>query len=111
MRIWRCTLAVGRSSDQILPPEGGSHTIFSRRHIFLVLCVAAMLVLPAAPARAQRSPATTAVAALGDLSRSLEELSSKVSASVVQIFVTGYAPPDDEDPQAAGQPIVERTSG
>jgi serine protease Do len=70
--------------------------------------IAAILLVPA-PALAQRSSAS--VAALGDLSRSLQELSQKVSASVVQIFVSGYAPPDDEDPQGAGQPILERTSG
>jgi serine protease Do len=58
---------------------------------------------------AQRSPAS--VAALGDLSRSLQDLSQKVSASVVQIFVTGYAPPEEDDPHSAGQPTFERSTG
>src|SRR5687768_14618799 len=76
-------------------------------HPLCVATVAAVLLIPA-PAFAQRSPAA---AALGDLSRSLQDLSQKVSASVVQIFVTGYAPPDEDDPQGAGQPVFERSSG
>ena len=76
------------------------------RTLFAVLFFA--LLTPQA-ALAQRSPAS--LAALGDLSRSLQDLSQKVSASVVQIFVTGYAAPDEDDPQGAGQPTVERSSG
>jgi serine protease Do len=48
--------------------------------------------------------------ALSDLSRSFEALAEKVSPSVVQIFVTGYALPD-EDEQTAGEPVLERGSG
>jgi serine protease Do len=58
---------------------------------------------------AQRSAAS--IATLTDLSRSLEDLSQKVNASVVQIFVTGYAAPEEDDPHAAAQPTLERTSG
>src|SRR5688572_18057353 len=72
-----------------------------------VAAVAAILLIPA-PVLAQRSPAA---ATLGDLSRSLQDLSQKVSASVVQIFVTGYAPPEEEEPHGGGQPTFERTSG
>jgi serine protease Do len=79
----------------------------NRVSLLIIVSVTAALLFPA-PARAQRSPAS--IATLGDLSRSLQELSQKVSASVVQIFVTGYVPPDGEDRQAAGQPILERTS-
>ena len=46
-----------------------------------------------------------------DLSRSLQDLAAKVSPSVVQIFVTGYAPPDEEDRAATGEPMLERSSG
>jgi serine protease Do len=70
--------------------------------------ISVLLVLPA-PAFAQR-PAAQA-AALGDLSRALQDLSQKVSASVVQIFVTGFAPPDEDDPRASAQPVLERSSG
>ena len=73
-----------------------------------VLALLAVLLTPGL-ALAQRSPASAAT--LGELSRSLQDLSQKVSASVVQIFVTGYAPPDEDDPQAAGQPMFERSSG
>ena len=76
-----------------------------RRSIALI----SVLLLAPASAYAQRSAAQ--VATLGDLSRSLQDLSQKVSASVVQIFVTGFAPPDEDDPQAATQPVFERSSG
>jgi serine protease Do len=49
--------------------------------------------------------------ALADLSQSLQDLAARVSGSVVQIFVTGYSAPDEEDQTAAGEPIVERSSG
>ena len=69
----------------------------------------AALVLIPGPAAAQ-APAPRA-AALADLSRAMQDLSQKVSASVVQIFVTGYAPPDADDPAGSGHPLVERSSG
>jgi serine protease Do len=49
--------------------------------------------------------------ALSDLSRALQELSARVRPSVVQIFVTGYVPPDEEDRAASGEPTLERSSG
>ena len=67
--------------------------------IFLVLLLAA--------ATASAQPA----AQLGDLSRSLQALAARVSPSVVQIFVTGYAPPDEDDRAATGEPQLERSSG
>ena len=70
--------------------------------------VSAFLLVPV-PVFAQRAAAS--LATLGDLSRSLEDLSQKVSASVVQIFVTGYAAPDEDDPRGGGQPVLERSSG
>ena len=80
------------------------------------LCVLSLCVAPAAPARAQapaaaRGQVSAVVPALSDLSRSLQDLSSKVSPSVVQIFVTGYASPDEEDRAATGEPQLERSSG
>jgi serine protease Do len=69
----------------------------------LVICLAA----PAAAAAQSSAP----VAALSDLSRSLQNLAARVSPSVVQIFVTGYAPPDEEDQAASGEPQLERSSG
>jgi serine protease Do len=73
-----------------------------------LLCILSICVAPAATASAQ-SPAASP--ALSDLSKSLQALSAKVSPSVVQIFVTGYAPPDEEDPAATGEPQLERSSG
>jgi serine protease Do len=73
-----------------------------------VLLAAALITIPT-QAWAQRSAAATS--SLGELSRSLQELSQKVSACIVQIFVTGYAAPDGDDSPAAGQPVLERSSG
>ena len=38
-------------------------------------------------------------------------LSARVSPSVVQIFVTAYTPPDDEDRATTGEPMLEQSSG
>ena len=56
----------------------------------------------------QASPARAG--ALAEFSRSLQELSDRVSPSVVQIFVTAFVPPDDED-ASTPDPVVERSSG
>ena len=48
---------------------------------------------------------------LADLSRSLQELAARVSPSVVQIFVTGYPPPDEDNQGVASEPQLERSSG
>jgi serine protease Do len=82
------------------------------RASFLPPILAVVLALSSGAARGgpqagpPRSPG-----ALAEFSRSLQELSERVSPSVVQIFVTGFAPPDDEDRSTAGEPIVERSSG
>ena len=75
------------------------------RSLLLVLFCA----LPAGHASAQPAPAPAPP--LSDLSRSLQNLVAKVSPSVVQIFVTGYAPPDKEDHVATGEPQLKRSSG
>jgi serine protease Do len=58
-----------------------------------------------APTRERRS-----LAALGEFSRSLQDLADAVSPSVVQIFVTGYASPDSEDVRPI-EPALERSTG
>ena len=64
--------------------------------------------VPVSPSFAQsQAPAS----GLADLSRSLQDLAARVSPSVVQIFVTGYAPPDEEDRATTGEPMLERSSG
>jgi serine protease Do len=73
------------------------------------VCVMLLCMLPATGAPAQTP--TSATPALADLSRSLQDLAGKVSPSVVQIFVTGYASPDEEDRAASGEPQLERSSG
>jgi serine protease Do len=72
---------------------------------------AVLLVLTPWSAGAQSKPAPPRAPALTDLSNSLQELAARVSSSVVQIFVTGYSPPDEEDKSATGEPVLERSSG
>ena len=72
---------------------------------FYVLLVC--LFFGASPAQAQSAKGP----GLADLSRSLQDLAEKVSPSVVQIFVTGYAVPDESDRTATGDPVIERGSG
>src|SRR3954451_3428698 len=76
--------------------------------LLLVLC---LCVLPTCRASAQVAARPAAAPPLADLSRSLQELSAKVSPTVVQIFVTGYAAPDEENRVATGEPQLERSSG
>jgi serine protease Do len=75
------------------------------RCVVTVALFAATAGVPAAQA-----PRAATAPALADLSQALQTLAEKVSPGVVQIFVTGYAPPDDED-QATGEPTLERSSG
>lgn len=80
-----------------------------RSRVLGAAVVAAVVVLGSSPpVRAQR-PAAAAMS-LGDLSRSLQDLSTRVGASIVQIFVTGYTPPEDAEPHD-GLPVLQRTSG
>jgi serine protease Do len=86
------------------------------KHYILIFIGALAVVVPAAataqPAKgvATAPPAKPAGRALSELSQSLQDLSERVSPSVVQIFVTGYGEPNDEE-QAAGDPVLERSSG
>jgi serine protease Do len=81
----------------------------ARRGRFLWFCF--VLFAPVAQAQAQTTTTRGQATALADLSRSLQDLAEKVRPSVVQIFVTGYMPPDEEDRGATGEPTLERTSG
>ena len=63
------------------------------------------------PGAMAQPPAQRPASGLADFSRSLQDLAQRVSPGVVQIFVTGYAPPDGEDRSATGDPFIERSSG
>ena len=79
-------------------------------HSTLVVAATALLLLPA-PSAAQSAQARQSPSrGLTELSRSLQDLAERVSPSVVQVFVTGYAEPDEDD-QAASEPVLERSSG
>ena len=90
--------------------------VVSRPRIAAVCLAAAVLARAAsasaqAAAPAQPPAATRGLAGLSELSHSLEQLVERVSPSVVQIFVTGYVPPDEEDQAATGEPALERSTG
>jgi serine protease Do len=73
--------------------------------------VAGVLVVLAschAPAWAQTTK--TPARGLTELSQSLQDLSDRVSRSVVQVFVTGYPEPNEDD-QTSAEPMLERSSG
>jgi len=78
--------------------------------VTLPFIVAWLLLLPAPLPAQPAQPRPSPMRGLTELSQSLQELAERVSPSVVQIFVTGYAQPDEDDP-SAGEPILERTSG
>jgi serine protease Do len=73
------------------------------------LCALLLILLVLPVSRIDAQPAKTP--GLTDLSRSLQDLAAKVSPSVVQIFVTAQTIPDENDPSAAGGPLLERGSG
>ena len=77
----------------------------------MVASTALLLTALASAAAAQGRSQTARSAALAEFSRSLQELSERVSPSIVQVFVTAYAVPDREDQSAAAEPVVERRSG
>ena len=77
------------------------------RFLFAVVLVA--LVLRPGLAAGQASTQKRGLTALADLSRSLQDLAEVVSPSVVQIFVTGYAAPNEEETTPA-EPAIERSS-
>ena len=74
------------------------------------LLTAALLLIPATAAAQGAQPRSSPSRGLTELSQSLQDLAERVSPSVVQIFVTGYAEPDEDD-QAASEPVLERSSG
>jgi serine protease Do len=83
--------------------------------LLVVLVPASTSAQATAPAarepQARTPPISPTAPPLADLSRSLQTLTARVSPSVVQIFVTGYAAPDEEDRAASGEPQLERSSG
>ena len=85
-----------------------------RRHTpqaIVVVAAALSITLFVAAGDAQAPPRERrGTTALSDLSRSLQDLAESVGASVVQIHVTGYATPDEEDSRPT-EPALERSTG
>ena len=81
----------------------------TRRHLGVF---AAAIVLCAAPVLGQtRTTSPTTSPTLTSLSRSFEELSRRVSPSVVQVVVTGYGAAGEEAPSADALLGLRRTGG
>jgi serine protease Do len=78
------------------------------RHRVQALTVAAVVGCAGHSVAGQAKPSSAR--ALTELSQSLQDLAERVSPSVVQIFVTGYAEPD-EDREASSDPVLDRSSG
>ena len=79
-----------------------------------LLLIVSLFALPGGVAAQVKAPAVAAQSkapGLAELSKSLEDLAQRVSPSVVQIFVTGFAAPDDSDGTGTGDPVLERGSG
>jgi serine protease Do len=76
-----------------------------------VLVLSCTLLLTGATVAHAQATARGGEIGLGDLSKSLQDLAQKVSPSVVQIFVTGYAPQDEQKETGSGEPTMERSSG
>jgi serine protease Do len=74
------------------------------------MAAAAVVIALLAAADPLRGQSRASARGLTELSESLQELSERVSPSVVQIFVTGYAEPDEDNPSMA-DPVLERSSG
>jgi serine protease Do len=76
-----------------------------RASVWLSLVIFSSLVPAPATAQSARAPG------LADLSKSLQDLAQRVSPSVVQIFVTGFGLPDEDDRSVGEEPVLERGSG
>jgi serine protease Do len=76
----------------------------------LVVAATALLLFPAPSAAQSAQGRQPPSRGLTELSQSLQDLAERVSPSVVQVFVTGFAEPDEDD-QAASEPVLERSSG
>src|SRR5436190_22234146 len=107
-RIWR---AVSRTEPN---DSGSARSGVLRSPVILLLrrivLVGSCLCFVPAAFEQTSAPAAPPVP-LADLSRSLQDLAARVSPSVVQIFVTGYPAPDEENQSAWVEPQLERSSG
>ena len=94
-----------RNRPAFAPARHSRPTIIAVSTVSLITLFVSVPTQAQAPARDRRAPS-----ALADFSRSLQDLAEIVSPSVVQILVTGYATPDEEDARPS-EPELERSSG
>ena len=89
------------------PPAGPERNTGRRFATWLMTILVAGCVCGAAAQ--SPGPARPRNLALGEFSRSLQDLAAVVSPSVVQIFITAHASPEGEE-SSASEPALERTS-
>jgi len=80
-------------------------------HVLRGILAGLLVLWLASSVSAQTASSAAPAPPLAELSRSLQDLSARVSPSVVQIFVTGYPAPDEENQSTAAEPQLERSSG
>jgi serine protease Do len=80
--------------------------LFNRPGALLRLCGAWILI--AAPVSAQSAVRPPAVNLLRDLNASVEDLTARVSPSVVQVLVTSYGPVDERTPHGDSGVVIGR---
>src|ERR687896_471872 len=77
----------------------------------LRLCVSAALLTFVLTGNALAQARATAALPLDSLSKAFEDISRRVSPSVVQVVVTGYGTPEEEAPSADALLGLRRTGG
>jgi serine protease Do len=91
----------------LIPPRlCVSACAWHRKSAFVTACVSALLWQAFPVAQTSRTPQT-----LDSLSHAFEDLSRRVSPSIVQVVVTGYGAMDEEAPSADALLGLRRTGG
>jgi serine protease Do len=83
---------------------------YDPRAVMLIARIGLAVACLSLPSLVSAQAPPTRSPSLADLSHSLQDLAARVSPSVVQIFVTGYAAPE-EHAAASAEPVLERSSG
>jgi serine protease Do len=88
----------------------GAAALFDRRGAVAWLAAAWMLIASPLSAQSAAPPRATA-SLLRDLNKSVEELTKRVSMSVVQVLVTGYGPVDERTRDGESGLVIGRQRG
>ena len=83
----------------------------SPRGTLLLRWVTCVLIATPASAQGVKGPPATPASVLRELSASVEELTARVSSSVVQVLVTGYGPIDEPRQGSQTERVIGRQHG